>query len=322
MNRFTAVIKKYIALVLSVCILAAFLCACSSDSAGTGENEYYVYYSNSGADSVIFRTHTLSDEGAEDLYAAVTELFTEMFDTDYTESSCYSAKPEDVAVNYYSISEEGVLSIDFSDEYLSMSLVQEIILRSAIVLTVIQVDGINAVDFYVDGESVVNSDGEAIGEMTAEDFVNVLLNEEGMLQQEADLTLMFANEAKDALIPVTYHFEISNNNMSMEEYVLTMLIEGPGEESGAYATIASDVELISVSTNNHVCYVNFGQSFLEQEQPVSDTLLIYSIVNSLCRLSSVSSVQFLIDGEPATTLHQVTDISSPFTRDYSLENLE
>lgn len=320
MKKQSRIYKKFISLILLTGLLAAVLCACSGDqSAVDSENSYYVYYSNSSADSIKYRTYTLSESSRTDIEAAVNELLNEMFSTDYTENGYYSAKPDSVEVPETDISDEGLLSVYFGEDYLSMTLVQEIILRSSVVLTIIQLDGIEEIEFFVDGEPVTDSEGNPIGAMDAEDFVDVLLNEESMLQQTEVLTIMFANEEGTMLVPVNYTFEISSN-MSLEEYVLTQLIAGPAEGVDAYPTISPDVELLSVSTTNHVCYVNFGESFLEQEeQYVSDILLIYSIVNSLCDITNVHSVQFLIDGNPATTLHQVTDISAPFTRDRSLE---
>ncbi len=302
-----------IALVFSVCLAAS---ACSDS---TERTDYNIYYSSSDATDILYKSYSMSQSETKDKYTKVSELFAQMFDTDYTEDGYYSAKPSQVAINDYVVSSDGLLSIDFSVEYNDLSNVQEIILRSAVVLTMIQIDGIESVSFTVAGEDLLNEDGDAVGEMTADKFVNILLNEQDMLRDSAEVRLFFANEEGTALVPVVYTFEIDNKNTSMEEYIVDMLIAGPEEGSGVCPTISSDVELINVTTTDGTCYVNFGSSFLEQEQPVSDELLIYSIVNSLCTLSYVSGVMFQIDGQPATLLHSVTDLSQTFTRNYSLE---
>ena len=102
----------------------------------------------------------------------------------------------------------------------------------------------------------------------------------------------------------------------MEEYILSMLMAGPGEGKTG-RTIAPNVTLNNAVTTDHVCYVNFGSDFLDQEQPVSDEIMIYSIVNSLCQLPYVYSVKFIIDGEPIVTLHNSMDLSNPLTWDGS-----
>ncbi len=312
--------KKIISLILAFIIAvmtSAVLFGCSSKTAG---ETYMIYFSNATADDVAHVDYKLTDYLTKDMYTKVSELIHQMYDVDYTDQGCFSAKPANVKINDYLIDENGLITIDFSEEYLEMTNVQEIILRSALVLTVIQVEGIIGVQVTVQNDPIRYSTGAAIGIMTADDFVNILLNDQGMLKQETDVTIFFADAEGQNLVPVTSHFVTAGNNTSMEEYILKQLLAGPEEGKNIYPTIDPATEFISVVTTDNVCYVNFGSSFLEQEgQPVSDELLIYSIVNSLCRLKFVDSVQFLIDGEPGTVLHTVTDISKPFTRNRNLE---
>ncbi|MGI6071520.1 MAG: GerMN domain-containing protein [Lachnospiraceae bacterium] len=307
--------KRIISLILL--IATVFLCGCSEKKA---RHTYLVYYSNQSVDDISHREYTMNEHLTKDMYLKVSELIHQMFDIDYTDEQLHSAKPDFVGINDYIISKEGLLTIDFDEGYLGMTNVQEIILRSSLVLTVIQISGITGVEITVAGEPICYSNGNPIGIMTADDFVNIILSEQGMLKKETDLSIYFANREGTALVPVVFHLEITSNNTSIEEYILARIIAGPDPGTEAYPTISPEVELINVVTSGRTCFVNFGPSFLEQEaQPVSDELLIYSIVNSLCRLQYVNNVQFLIDGEPATTLHTVTDISSTFTRNRSLE---
>ena len=182
----------------------------------------------------------------------------------------------------------------------------------------IQQNDVTQVAVTVEGEPLTDSKGEEIGRMDAGNFVDILLTEEGMLRQETDLTLYFTDETGTKLIPAMYHFTISNSNSSMEEYILQQLKTGPAIDS-TYRTMAENVEIISVITKNKVCTVNFGSNFLNQDQPVSDEIMIYSIVNSLCSLSYVDSVQFMVDGRSDVKLHTITDLSTPFRRNRSLE---
>ena len=262
----------------------------------------------------------MKESGLDDLNTMISDLFDQMFNRDYTSDQMFSAKPDDVEIRSFSINSDNVLTVDFNSSYLAMSNVEEIILRSALVLTVIQIRGISGVRFTVINTPITYSDGTEIGTMTDDDFVNILLTETGMLSKETDVTLYFTDESGSQLVPVTSHFVTSNNNTSIEEYIVTKLIAGPDADSSAYPTISDSVELISVASSEDICYVNFGESFLEQDfQPVSDEIMIYSVVNSLCRLTYINYVQFLIDGEPADKLHTVTDISLMFTRNRSLE---
>lgn len=209
---------------------------------------------------------------------------------------------------------DGIVTLDFNSAYANMSNVREIIVRASVVLTLIQVPGITGVAITVGDAPIMNSNGEIIGTMTQDSFVNVLLTEEGMLKQETDLNIFFADETGTRLSPVPYRFTIDNSNYSMEEYILSRLLEGPANgESGR--TLAKGVTLNGVVTTDHVCYVNFGEDFLNQEQLVSDEIMIYSIVDSLCQLPYVYSVKFLVDGETDVMLHGSFDLSNPFVYD-------
>lgn len=312
-------LKKLISFIVTLSVMATVAGCISGCSEKSSEKQYMIYYANISADDVIHRDYDMPGDDKKDSYEKVSELMHQMYEVDLSDEGFFSSKPANVTINDFVIDENGLITIDFSPEYLELSNVSEIILRAALVLTVIQVDGIIGAEITVEGDSIRYSTGAAIGVMTADDFVNILLNENGMLKQETDVVLFFANETGEKLVPVTYHLVITNNSSSIEEYILSQLIAGPAPESGAFPTLAADVELLSVTTAEKTCYVNFSESFLEQEQPVSDELLIFSIVNSLCRLRYVNSVQFLIDGEVVETMHKITDISKPLSRNRSLE---
>lgn len=311
-------------LILSLVLSLGVLSSCGSTGSGSSdiadtENVYYIYYSNADASDITYREYT-GITASYTRYETISALFYQMFDAADDYEDYYSAKPDSVEILDSVIDEEGILTIDFSSGYNSLTNVQEIILRSAVVLTIIQVDGIEAIVFTVEGEPAVNASGQEIGPMTADTFVSVLVTEDGMLAQEKDLVIYFTDEDGTFLVPVTIHFSSSSNNISMEEYILQNLISGPAEDmSGVYATLSDTVEVLSVTTTDHICYVNFSNSFLEQAQTVSDEIMIYSIVNSLCRLTYVSGVQFLVEGESSVTLHSVTDLSQPLSRNRSLE---
>ena len=311
-------VRKIISLILlaavtACCVLS--LCSCRNrDESGV----FLVYYTNMAQDDIVYKSYQVDGFESMSPKELTDELLYRMFSTDVEADQLCSAKPENVTIKEYHIN-DGQIIFDFDGNYLELTNVQEILLRAALVLTLIQEPDISQVVFTVDGEPLKDSNGREIGSMSAGNFVNILLSEEGMLKQETDLTLFFTDETGTRLIPAKYHFTINNSNTSMEEYMLQQLKAGPAIE-GTYPTMSSDVEILSVVTSDYVCYVNFGSNFLEQEQPASDEILIYSIVNSLCTLTYVNSVQFLVNGSSDVVLHTVTDCSSPLRRNRELEH--
>lgn len=317
-------LKRPLSIILAFVLMlssAGSLASCTKKSAAEDAVTYSVYYSNADASNIIAREYTGIDES---LYALekVEELFEQMFDYADEANGYYSAKPSNVEKLSTKISDTGILTVDFNSEYSSLTPVQEILLRAAVVLTVIQVDGISGVEFTIEGSPATDNEGGEIGTMTADNFAGILITEEGMLEESRTLTIFFADkEGSEAscLVPTgVVFYSASNSTISMEEYILQCLIDGPEEDSGVYRTVESSVVVLSVSTTDKICYVNFSSSFYDQSS-VSDEILIYSIVNSLCSLSYVDSVQFLIEGELEAAFHEVTDLSQPLSRRRDLE---
>ena len=307
---------KCIVLILLLAFAGSVFAGCAKKTQEPeGPDQFMVYYTNQNANDIIYRIETV--QGAENMEQV--ELIQTLLDLVFTQNeedtTYYTVKPENVNLQGI-IAKDGLVTLDFNAAYLRMTNVREIIFRASVVLTLLQVPGITGVSFTVDQSPIVNSNGDMIGTMTKDTFVNVLLNEEGMLKQETDLTIYFANETGEKLVPVLYRFTIDNSNYSMEEYILSRLLEGPAEGE-ALRTISSQVSLNGVVTTDHICYVNFSKEFLEQEQKVSDEIMIYSIVDSLCQLTHVHSVKFMVDGETEIILHGSMDLTQPIVRDLS-----
>ena len=290
------------------------LSGCGPDRVG---ETFLVYYVNDARDDIVYREWEIENSESMSCTERTEALLQLLFEEDLEEQHLHSAKPEDVQIIDFT-AEDNRLTFNFNNNYLHMTNVEEILLRAALVLTMIQQSDVTQVIFTVDGSPLTDSSGEVIGRMNAGNFVDILLTEEGMLRQETDLTLFFTDETGTVLIPAMYHFTINNSNSSMEEYILQQLKNGPAIDS-TYRTMADNVEIISVMTKDNVCNVNFGSNFLTQEQPVSDEIMIYSIVNSLCSLPYVDSVQFLVEGKSDVVLHTVMDLSAPFSRNRALE---
>lgn len=82
------------------------------------------------------------------------------------------------------------------------------------------------------------------------------------------------------------------------------------------APINDDVDILSVNTQDRICYVNLSKSFLD----VPKTRLylnVMSIVNTLTELDSVDSVQVLIDGKRMDNIEQAI-LSRPLARNTTI----
>ena len=105
----------------------------------------------------------------------------------------------------------------------------------------------------------------------------------------------------------------------MEKLIMEQLIEGP-KKSGMMSTVPSGTKIISVSVVDGVCYVNLSDSFRNQNAEVNEEIVLYSIVNSLSELPSVSKVQISINGSTDGNVRYSYELSKMYERDLKYLN--
>lgn len=209
------------------------------------------------------------------------------------------------------------LYLDFSAEYLEMDKVKEVLVRAAIVKTMVQLEKVSFIGFRVAGEPLTDSRGMNIGLMNENTFLDNMGSEENATKI-VNLNLYFANKTGDKLTPQSTVLEYSAN-VAVEKIVVEQLITGPTEK-GYYPTIPQDTKVMSVTTKDGVCYVNLDIGFTAQGYDVLGQVTIYSIVNSLTELPGITSVQILVNGE--TNINYKDSISLETTFQMNQEIVE
>ena len=173
----------------------------------------------------------------------------------------------------------------------------------------------SASEFQVKGEPLMTHDGTLVGSMTNDSFVE---NPGKQINSSVvtSIILYFSNSDGTELMKETREVHYSTN-ISMEKLVLEQLIEGP-KKSGAIATVPSGTKLISVSTVDGICYVNFSDTFKNQGAVITEEILLYSIVNSLTELPGVAKVQISINGDTKGFVKYSYDLSKMYERNFDL----
>ena len=77
-------------------------------------------------------------------------------------------------------------------------------------------------------------------------------------------------------------------------------------------------KLLSVSLNENICYINFDSTFLNNTLEVNEYIPIYSIVNSLSEISSVSKVQITINGSQDVMFRDIVSLNTQFERNLEI----
>lgn len=225
------------------------------------------------------------------------------------------AIPEDIEVNSLSV-DHAIAYVDFSEGYHELTVIQEKLVRAAVVQSLVRLDGISGVWMTVNEEALKNESGDVLGVMNGDDFVESTGSSPSSYEQTA-LTLFFANESGDKLVRQQMDVRY-NSNVSREKLIVEKLMAGP-KKSGAFPTLNPSAALLSVTVKEGTCYVNFDSEFLNSVYDVRPEIAIYSLVDSLLEGTSAGSVQIMVNGEKNATYQETVDLSQPLSRDLTWE---
>ena len=274
------------------------------------ESGYRIWYINQDETCLKYENKELQSKNEEGLLREMMEVMRET----PTDDELKPVIPEDVELLDFDF-EHNQLYLDFSPEYKKMPKVYEVLCRAAIVRTMGQIDGVEYVDFQVNGEPLTDLEGKEIGLMNEDQFIENA-GEEINAYKTADLTLYFANKAGDKLVEQRVAMEY-NSNISLEKLIVEQLIAGPPFE-GAYPTIPSETKLLNISIKDKICYVNLDEGFLGTGYNVIESIPVYSIVNSLIENTDAQKVQISINGESNRMFRESINFDTIFEKNEGL----
>lgn len=273
------------------------------------EGTYQVYYLDKDMTKIVTKSYEPTAEKA-DAKTLIEELLLQM-QTDSGDVAYKKAIPNGVKVKDYTL-KGALLTLYFDDAYSSLDRITEVLVRAAVVRTMMQVEGVECVSFYVGESPLSDKNGEPIGVMTSESFIENPGKQINTIQTAA-LTLYFANEAGDGLVQETREVHYSSN-ISMEKLVMEHLLAGP-ESSNAQSAIPEGTKLINASVLDGVCYVNLDEAFLNQNYSIEEPIVLYSIINSLSEISTISKVQISVNGDTNRVYRDSFEMSEMYERD-------
>ena len=293
---------KKVRLFLLLLIFAMLLGGCKEQP--IPEEATVVYYLNKNATSLVPVMYESTGDSPE---IQVEEFLAKLEETPES-VDLRRTIPENVKIVDYTL-ERKQLYLDFNAEYLNLDKATEVLVRAALVKTLVQMEEVSFVGIRVMGEMLKDSKGVGIGLMNENTFLDNMGSEEHATKI-ATLNLYFANKTGDKLKSQSTVIEYSAN-VALEKIVVEQLIAGPTEK-GFYPTIPKDTKLMSITTKDGVCYVNLDTGFTAQGYDVLGTVTIYSIVNSLAELPEISGVQILVNGETSITFKDNIRLETTF----------
>lgn len=214
--------------------------------------------------------------------------------------------PDDVMI-LDAVRGENSVTVYLNTEYLKISGIEKTITDACITLTMCSISGIDFVSICVGSEVIEDK-------LDSEDF---LLFDNIISSQKAQVRIYFPKSDENAL-GSEYHTISFDDENSPERGILYALLGGPTSDSLKRAFPLGTI-VLSVYTQDGVCTVSLSGITPEDEThtPEEAKIAVYSIVNSLTSLSSIKSVQILIDGKQSPSLWGF-GIYSPLSKNDSI----
>lgn len=314
---------KKLILPLSLSLVFLLLFSSCSVKIPEGMREVKLYFTDSSRTSLVYETVHIAKEdfaNRETLVKSVTEKLL----SGPASQGFAPIIPQSVTLRGVSLSHEDptTVNIDLGGDYYESlwetgNSSEELLARYSIICTLCQFENIKKVRFFVNGKDMCDyfGKGEIIPPMGSEKIMTESPTGEGT-QTEKFVTLYFTDKKGKKLYAETRKAVMSDN--SVEKTVVTELIKGPVSDDYR-ETVPENTGLISIETTEGVCFVNFTSEFTQGFESGSDKerTIVYSVVNSLTRISGIEKVQILIDGKkPEEDKNQL--FSVPLERDESI----
>lgn len=281
------------------------------------ENQYEIYYSNSEQTHLVSVPYQAKAKNTEDL---ITELINAL-SKEPASLKYKKVKPDSVELLTYEENDDGYLTLHFSSSYSELTGISEIFLRASVVKLMCQIEGINCVEIYVEDQPLMKSVDKPYGFETEQDYIDNTGREKNF-SQNVTMSLYFANQKGNRLKEVNVEVPY-DGTVSLEQLIIQKLIDGPDaikdiEDLQVKATIPKGTVVQKTAIREGICYVYLNKNFLSKPADITDDVAIYSVVNSLCEMSSINKVQFMIDGKTVATYREKVDFAGFFERNLDI----
>ena len=281
-----------------------------TESAGQAD-AYQIYYTDSDGLSLVSRSYRPSAESFDGILNELLERLVNPVSTDVS-----SAVPASVKINGCHMGVDN-LTVDLNASYLGLSNIQQVLLRAAIVKTLVQLNGVVSVSITEDGQTILEPDGTAATGMNDDSFA--VSSGQGINSYRVSrLVLYYGSPNGDTLLE-EYRSTFYSTNVIMEKVVTDQIIAGP-TRTDMQGVTSAQVAVNSVTvTPENICQVDLDKAFLEEyNQQVSPETCLYAFVNSICANCDVEGVQFLIDGVSDVRFRDQIPLDQVFTMDASM----
>jgi germination protein M len=279
-----------------------------------GENQIYLYCVNHDKTDVVPVVYTVKEQ--EDISLAIVEVVNQLEKIEATEEY-QSPIPNDIV--YKTNQVNGIkkrADLSFDILYDSITADQLLFFKTCVVNSILQIEGISALTISL--TDIANTDKElaTVTEYFDIDSFVLSFGDEKGYTQTGVIDLYFANETGEYLKKYRKSVEISNTT-SLERIVVESLIAGPKRE-GYTATLLDTTSIRSISLKDGICYLDLSDEFYSTENSLKNDIVVYSVVNSLVELPTITKVQFLKNGEKVAFFRETMPFDTVLERNLDL----
>lgn len=278
----------------------------ASDTSGAGYNIYYISRSETGISGFAYQlTKTNENEIIDECLEA---LAADPQDSAYRAVLTGSSK---LTEHHYDKAHK-TLEIYFDAGYLDQPQQTQLLTRAAVVKTMTQFRNIvDYVSINIGGQWLSDEEGNPL-KLDNSEYVSEITNDLDLLK-DAKMTIYFVSQKSGKLSAYEAQQRYYNySGDSLAAVVMDMLLRGPVGETYT-ATLSSSTQVRSIHISDGICSVDFNQAFLTPVENVSFEQTVYSVVNTLCELSKVSSVLITVEGNVPENVPDGIDLSAPLS---------
>ena len=306
--------KKLFSAVLALVLACSLLTGCTvetqEEKVDSGSNQYYLYYVNKDETKVVKERYQPEQESAE----FMLQDFTGILNAQEGSGDNLALLPSGVQLVTYRLN-ESLLELEFNSDYSEMSRAREILVRTGVARTFLQIPGVTGIKIFIESEELKDSKGQAVGVIDGNTFVEMWGSDKDAYRYDT-FTLYFTDKTGEHLVAEqrnVYYKRI----LPRERVILEQLAKGPMVK-GHYPTIPQETEILGVEVSDDVCYVDFSSAFSDSGIDIPVNTMIYSVVNSLLDTASADKVQISVEGDTEATLSDGTSLYSLFSKNTDL----
>ncbi len=308
--------RLYVLIYCLVLLLTGCNTGNTTTEATENPNDVILYYIDDEEMKLKEMSYRCAD--ITDANKTIDELIKQLFTVTERNKKQTLPLPEFMSYKSYELLDRGVLSFHMDITYQDGMKGLETLCKAAIVKSFCQLEYVDVVVFNMNNLAISDETGLIVETYQGDDFV-IASASDGYLQK-GQIMIYFANEDASALKAYAKSVEITNN-VSLEQVVIDALLTGPLRE-GYMATMPAGTVLNKISVKDGTAYVNFNESFTGSVDNVTSELTIYSVVNSLVELPTISRVQILIGGQKQELYRETVDISTTLERNLDIIEIE